>query len=174
MGNTEGYGAASWSTEMLLAKSAGIDAFALNIARDDPINDDQLPTAFAAAESLGFHLFFSLDYAGNGAWDKADVISLIQSYGRHGAYYHYNGAPLVSTFEGPSSAADWTEIKASTGCFFIPDWSSQGAKAALELENGVADGLFNWAAWSWGGDAMNTYTDASYLQYLDGMLSRSH
>jgi hypothetical protein len=85
----------------------------------------------------------------------------------NGAYFHTNTSqPLASTFEGPSNAADWTDIKASTGCFFIPDWSSYGAKPALALENGVADGLFSWAAWPYDGTRMNTYTDASYLQYL--------
>ncbi|KAJ5884631.1 mutanase [Penicillium taxi] len=49
----------------------------------------------------------------------------------------------------------------------MPDWSSVGAKPALALANGVADGLFSWAAWPWGNLTMDTYTDASYLQYLD-------
>ncbi|KAK4445431.1 glycosyl hydrolase family 71-domain-containing protein, partial [Podospora aff. communis PSN243] len=42
-------------------------------------------------------------------------------------------------------------------------------KAALEKSPGVPDGLFIWAAWPWGDMDMTTYTDASYLQYLDGM-----
>lgn len=50
----------------------------------------------------------------------------------------------------------------------MPDWSSQGAKAALELAGGVANWLFSWAAWPWGNENMNTYVDASYLQYLNG------
>lgn len=70
----------------------------------------------------------------------------------------------MSTFEGPANADDWSSIKQSTGCFFVPDWSSLGAKPAVEL--GSADGLFNWAAWPWGSQEMNTYVDASYIQYL--------
>jgi hypothetical protein len=35
------------------------------------------------------------------------------------------------------------------------------------MELGTADGLFNWAAWPWGNEDMNTYVDSSYLQYLD-------
>lgn len=50
----------------------------------------------------------------------------------------------------------------------MPDWSSVGAKLAVALANGVADGLFSWSAWSWGNQTMDTYGDASYLQYLDG------
>jgi len=38
----------------------------------------------------------------------------------------------------------------------------------MELAGGVVDGLFSWAAWSWGNRDMDTYVDASYLQYLNG------
>ncbi|QRD84998.1 putative alpha-1,3-glucanase [Aspergillus flavus] len=84
---------------------------------------------------------------------------MINNYGGKASYYHYEGKPLVSTFEGPANSDDWLIIKQSTGCFFVPDWSSLGAKPAVEL--GTADGLFNWAAWPWGGQEMNTYVDAS-------------
>jgi len=77
-----------------------------------------------------------------------------------------NGQPFVSTFEGPANADDWVFIKSETGCFFVPDWSSVGAKPALELAGGVVDGLFSWAAWPWAFRRMNTYVNASYLQYL--------
>jgi hypothetical protein len=46
--------------------------------------------------------------------------------------------------EGPGSGADWIDIKTSTGCFFMPDWSSLGAKDAMLVAGGVADGLFSW------------------------------
>jgi hypothetical protein len=73
---------------------------------------------------------------------------------------------MISTFEGPANTDDWTALKKELGCFFIPDWSSLGAKAAVDL--GVADGLFNWDAWAWGDQSMNTYVDASYVDYLNG------
>lgn len=126
-----------------LAQGAHIDAFALNMAAGDPINSKALPLAFSAAASRGFQLFFSFDYAGNGPWDESTVISLIQQYGSTGQYWHRGSQPLVSTFEGPENAKDWINIKAQTGCFFIPDWSSLGAKMALEQADGVADGLFS-------------------------------
>ncbi|PQE03171.1 alpha-13-glucanase mutanase protein [Rutstroemia sp. NJR-2017a BBW] len=151
--NTEDFTIGDWTDEIYIAKTANIDAFALNIA-----------TANAAG---GFKLFFSFDYASKGAWDKATVIALLREYVPNGAYFHTNTSqPLISTFEGPSNAADWTEIKSSTGCFFILDWSSYSAKPALALENGVADGLFSWAAWPYDGNRVNAYVDASYLQYL--------
>lgn len=49
----------------------------------------------------------------------------------------------------------------------MPDWSSRGAREALELAGGVADGLFSWAAWPWGNTDGDTYVDASYVDFLE-------
>ncbi|CAG7981019.1 unnamed protein product, partial [Penicillium nalgiovense] len=166
--NSENYTISDWESDMKLAQDAHIDAFALNMAWKDGTNDASVKKAFIAANTAGFMLFFSFDYAGNGPWNKDVVIDMIQEYGPNSAYFHYDGKPFVSTFEGPDSADDWVKIKARTGCFFMPDWSSVGAKPAIALANGVADGLFSWSAWPWGNQTMDTYTDASYIQYLDG------
>ncbi|KAF4269299.1 hypothetical protein CNMCM8812_001541 [Aspergillus fumigatus] len=166
--NSENYTLSDWESDMKLAKDAHIDAFAMNMAWKDSTNDHSLEMAFNAANSVGFKLFFSFDYAGNGPWSQDTVIRMIQQYGSNGAYFQYNGKPFVSTFEGPNNAEDWVTIKAQTGCFFIPDWSSVGAKPAVALANGVADGLFSWSAWPWGNQTMDTYTDASYIQFLGG------
>ncbi|KAH2034642.1 hypothetical protein KXV65_000174 [Aspergillus fumigatus] len=166
--NSQNYTLSDWELDMKLAKDAHIDAFAMNMAWEDSTNDHSLEMAFNVANSVGFKLFFSFDYAGNGPWSQDTVIRMIQQYGSNGAYFQYNGKPFVSTFEGPSNAEDWVTIKAQTGCFFIPDWSSVGAKPAVALANGVADGLFSWSAWPWGNQTMDTYTDASYIQFLGG------
>ncbi|PYH42396.1 glycoside hydrolase family 71 protein, partial [Aspergillus saccharolyticus JOP 1030-1] len=174
--NSQNYTASDWESDMKLAQDAHIDAFTLNMAWQDSTNDNSVEAAFDAADSVGFKLFFSFDYAGNGPWSKDTVISIIQQYGSNGAYFLYNGQPFVSTFEGPGNAEDWVEIKAQTNCYFIPDWSSVGAKPAAALANGVADGLFSWSAWPWGNQTMDTSTDASYFQYLEGkpyMMARS-
>ncbi|CDM36417.1 CAZyme family GH71 and CBM24 [Penicillium roqueforti] len=165
--NTANYTSNDWENDILLAQDAHIDAFALNMAYADSTNTGALAAAFSAADSLGFKLFFSFDYAGNGDWPKADVITLIQQYSAHSSYYFYKGQAFVSTFEGPGRADDWPEIKAVTGCFFIPSWSSLGAKPAVAT--GVVDGLFSWAGWPWGPQDADTYVDASYLQYLESL-----
>lgn len=164
--NAVGYSASDWATQISLAQQAHIDAFALNIAYDASGNEEQVANAFSAADGTGFGLFFSFDYDGNGAWDQQSVIDYIQNYSSSSAYYQYDSKPFVSTFEGPANADDWTTIKSETNCFFVPDWSSQGASGALALDNGVADGLFNWNAWPWGPQAMNTSSDESYVQAL--------
>ncbi|KAI8297899.1 Mutanase [Colletotrichum sp. SAR11_59] len=166
--NSANYTSDDWLDDITQAKAAHIDAFALNMAYGDPTNEQSVADAFQHASSLGFQLFFSFDYAGNGPWPKSVVQGFINQYGSSGTYFHYQGKPFVSTFEGPDNADDWVEIKAATGCFFIPDWSSLGAKPAMAKANGVADGLFSWAAWPWGDQNMDTYVDASYWQYLGG------
>lgn len=168
VGNTGNYTLGDWSDDMKLAKAAHIDAFALNMAYDDPSNGPGLAGAFQAAEETGLQLFFSFDYAGNGPWPQQDVIDLLVKYGGRGSYFHHQGQMFVSTFEGPGSADDWHAIKAATGCFFMPDWSSLGAKAAMQAGGGVADGLFSWEAWAWGKWDKWTYSDASYDYYLQG------
>lgn len=131
------------------------------------MNAASLEDVFQVASDMGFKLIFSFDYAGGGPWPKDDVLNLLKKYATRPEYFkHSDGTPLVSTFEGPEQAADWVDIKRSFPCFFMPDWSSKGAKRAAELAGGVADGLFNWAAWPWGNTNMDTYVDASYYQYL--------
>ncbi|KAL5336623.1 glycosyl hydrolase family 71-domain-containing protein [Aspergillus crustosus] len=159
--NAENYTDADWHTDIGHAQTAHIDAFAMNMAYNEHATQDVLSAAFSASDSLGFKLFFSFDYAGNGNWPEDDVISLINQYKDRSSYYYYKDQPFVSKFEGPSRVEDWVFIKASTGSFFIPDWSSLGAGPAITT--GVTDGLFSWAGWPWGPRDMDTYVDASYL-----------
>ncbi|KAK0100857.1 hypothetical protein ONS95_007304 [Cadophora gregata] len=132
--NSGKYTAADWESDINAAKAAHIDAFAMNFARNEATTDIALPAAFAAADKLKFGLFFSFDYAANCTFPKESVIKYINDYAGRPSYYRYNGKPFVSTFEGPDSAADWKTIKASTGCHFVPDWSSKGAKTLFLSE----------------------------------------
>ncbi|KAK1985565.1 mutanase [Colletotrichum cereale] len=138
------------------------------MAKGEPMNAKAIADAFSNAETLGFKLFFSFDYAGRGPYSKDEVISWINKYAPSSAYFRHQGQPFVSTFEGPDQAEDWHDIKAATGCFFVPDWSSLGAGPAVRAAGGVADGLFSWASWPWGAHDMETYVDASYIEALDG------
>ena len=91
------FGVDDWQNNIRLAQAAGIDAFALNFANAEHTNDEQIPKAFQAAEGLGFKLFFSFDYAGNGPWEKSTVTSMIARYASSSAYYRRASQPLVST-----------------------------------------------------------------------------
>jgi hypothetical protein len=81
VGNTASFGVADGIKNMNLAMEAHINAFAHNIAAGWVGNDAQVANAFTAANSLGFKLFFSFDYAGNGPWTESDVYNLIRTYG---------------------------------------------------------------------------------------------
>ncbi|KAK4159596.1 glycosyl hydrolase family 71-domain-containing protein [Cladorrhinum sp. PSN259] len=164
--NAEQFSQADWEANMNLAKNAGIDAFVLNMANGQATTTTQLPKAFDAAAATSFKLLFSFDYAGNGAWDKTDVKNLIALYGPLSTYFKRGTQPLVSTFEGPGNADDWVWIKQQTGCFFIPDWSSWGPYTAVNLANGVADGLFSWDAWPEGPANKTTITEGDYYNAL--------
>lgn len=45
---------------------------------NEETTDKNLPLFFTAAESKGFTLFLSFDYAGNVSWPKATVSSMIK------------------------------------------------------------------------------------------------
>ncbi|KAK4870114.1 hypothetical protein LT330_005168 [Penicillium expansum] len=67
--NSENYTLSNWNSDMTMTKDAHIDAFALNMAWKDGTNEASVKMAFTAANTVGFKLFFSFDYAGNGPWD---------------------------------------------------------------------------------------------------------
>ncbi|GES56905.1 alpha-1,3-glucanase/mutanase [Aspergillus terreus] len=162
--NAEDWNLGAWEDEIKLARAAHIDGFVLNFGSGVDYGTPFLK-AYVAAQELDFRFFFSFDYAGNGPFEIDTVIQTLKGWASLDMYYQFRGKPLVSTFEGPANAADWTEIKAAFDCFFMPDWSSLGAKDALALQ--TADGLSNWAAWPWGNTDMDTYVDASYLDFLE-------
>jgi hypothetical protein len=55
------------------------------------------------------------------------MISKIQTLATSGAQFTLDNIPVVSTFEGSSSASEFQAVKAAIPIFFIPDWSSLGA-----------------------------------------------
>ncbi|KAK1573339.1 family 71 glycosyl hydrolase [Colletotrichum navitas] len=164
LSNTCDYTVDEFKVDIVLAQEAHIDAFVLNFGiHEEAIA--KLPDVFAAAEQTGFKLLISFDYEGAGAWPKERVIDIVSRFGPSPAYFKRGWQPVVSTFEGVGSAADWHEIKAATGCFFIPSFSSVGAENAIKT--GVADGLFSWAAWPHGNSRkLDEGLDASYRHFL--------
>ncbi|KAL3490249.1 glycosyl hydrolase family 71-domain-containing protein [Aspergillus germanicus] len=190
--NTKNYTLATWKTDILLAQSASIDAFALNAGYGMPHTPRALADAFAAAEELNFKLLFSLDYSGSGFWPKDRVVDILTEYIPREAYFrHTDGRALVTTFEGFQAAGDWGDIKRvvanrtananandTTGdeggerdveggcCFFIPDWTSVGPRRAGNVP--AIDGLMSWDAWPNGSHDMNTTEDTEWMSVLNG------
>ncbi|EGO56249.1 hypothetical protein NEUTE1DRAFT_146972 [Neurospora tetrasperma FGSC 2508] len=166
--NAKSWSVDQWKVDMRLAQAAHIDGFALNIRADDTTSGVSLSRAFDAADELGFKVILSFDYAGGGPWGANLVSSMILLYSGYDSYYiDKQGRPVVSTFEGPAQAGTWQYIIKKTNAAFIPDWSSLGAKAALEAAPCVPEGLFSWAPWPWGNTDGNTYVDASYIEFME-------
>ncbi|OHW95291.1 alpha-glucanase [Colletotrichum incanum] len=165
VGNTENYVMSDFEYDIAQAQQAHIDGFALNMAYGEVTNVRSVDMMFEAAQKAGFKLIFSFDYAGQGPWPQQDVIDMLNIYVDSPAYFrHSTGQPLVSTFEGPKQSEDWVDIKKQTNAFFMPSWSSLGAKRAMK--KGVADGLFSWGAWPEGPNAISEEVDASYVDFL--------
>lgn len=153
VGNTAAHTQATWATDISLAAAAGIDAFVLNIAYPDSNVATQVSNAFAAATAAGstFKLFFAFDYLGGGeAWPSASVISYLNEYRSSSAYFNYDSAPFVSTFEGTGNIADWSPsgvIRSAVGdIYFVPDWTSLGP-AGIESYLDNIQGGFSWDMW---------------------------
>ncbi|KAL2845241.1 glycosyl hydrolase family 71-domain-containing protein [Aspergillus pseudoustus] len=159
---------AEWERDIVEAQKAHIDGFALNIAPQDDYTDRVLQTAYDAAERIGnFSLFISFDYESGGPWPSDRVIRTINMYRNRQAQYLYEGKPLVSTFEGVGNSNDWPYIKSSTGCMFIPDWTSL-APSGLHRVYDTVDGAFSWDAWPAGAQDKNMSSDSAWVNALRG------
>ena len=157
--------AADWADDIQMAKDAGIDGFALNLAAAD-YNSLVLDNAYSAAGTAGnFSMFLSFDYAANPAFDVDTVAGYITKYRDSPAQFMYNGKPLVSTFEGPGNAGDWPAIKAAAGdFFFVPDWTSAKGTGSSAFTN--ADGALSWDVWPNGPNAIDSSVDEEWRSIL--------
>ncbi|KAI1320576.1 glycoside hydrolase family 71 protein [Xylariaceae sp. FL0255] len=168
VGLTDGQSQDQWTADIQGAKAAGINGFALDIGSADSWNPTQLPLAYNTAADNDFLVFLSFDQ-GASTWDQDDIVDYINTYKVYDAQAEVNNLPLVSTFEGPSSASIWPAVRDSTGgIFFIPDWSSLGA-AGVESDSQYIDGAFNWGAWPNANEyTMDDGNDVAYVQDLGG------
>lgn len=167
IGNSASSTPADWNEDINKAKAAGIDGFALNIAPGVSYTNTQLTNAYQAANAIGgFSLFLSFDYLATGPWASGDVVNTINTYAGNPSQHRYNNKPLVSTFEGTNNIGDWPSIKAATGCFFVPDWTSLGP-SGFHNQLGTADGAFSWDAWPQYPNA-EVQSDQAWISALGG------
>ncbi|KAM3086751.1 hypothetical protein ACMFMF_000691 [Clarireedia jacksonii] len=179
VGNTAAHTVENWKTDIKTAQTAGIDAFALNIAVGDSNIPKQVDNAFQAATALGssFKLFFSFDYlGGSGPWPatgQPSVASYLKQYGVSPAYFKYNGEIFASTFEGVLNALDWapggpirSAVQSTAGSiYFVPDYESLGPLGfATQLNN--VQGAFSWNMWPAGPNNMTTTEDIAWQKVL--------
>lgn len=164
-----------WKSEINIAKSAGIDAFILNTAKDKATHESTIANAFDAAEQLGngFKLAFMFDYLALGPWSADDVKDILNRYGPRSAHFKVDGKPLVSTFEGWQNDQDWPGIRAAVpgGIHFLPDWTSQGPQNLADkiaAQPDLVDGAFSWDMWPRGANDVSADPDYAWKSAIPG------
>ena len=153
--------------DIMDARAANIDGFALNVGAWDDIQSyykRRVELMYQAAEQLGtgFKLFFSVDFE-----DPTNIVNMVESYANRTNTFRYQGRVVLSSYghnDVPSQGwpgMDWTnaiigKLK-QDGCpvFFIPYFfndppqelpTNDAATNVLTKYAGIVDGLFLWAA----------------------------
>jgi len=107
--NSYAYNVQQWKTDMASAQQIGIDGFSLNWIPPDcnypslGWQVDRIDDAYAAAESMGFHLMFSFDMSYtvcNTYWNTTFMQTMITKYAGSSASLRWNSNLLVSTYGG--------------------------------------------------------------------------
>ena len=131
-----------FDNDMIAAKKAGIDAFALNIGID-VFTKDVLGYAYASAAKNGMSVFISFDFNWYHADQASDVADMLGNFVSEQAQLKVGGKAFVSTFQGDGLDIDTVRntLKNSKGIdlFMVPNFKAG--------DLGGADGLFNWMAW---------------------------
>ncbi|KAL0572290.1 hypothetical protein V5O48_009672 [Marasmius crinis-equi] len=167
-----------YDADMRLAKSIGIDAFALNIAKD-PYTDTQLGYAYNSAQANGMKVFISFDCAYFQPGDEGTIGNKIAQYASYPAQLKIGDSGnlvFVSTFVGDSLNVAAIRSAARNPIYFAPNFHPG-------LGNfGPLDGAFSWAAWPSNGrnkaptgpqDTVSVDSfDKSYISALGGTISR--
>ncbi|KAL0572291.1 hypothetical protein V5O48_009673 [Marasmius crinis-equi] len=161
-----------YDTDMKLAKSIGIDAFALNIGKDP-----QLRYAYDSAQANGMKVFILFDCAYFRQGDEYAIGGKIAQYASHPAQLRVgNNLVFVSTFVGDGLNVGAIRSSARNPIYFAPNFHpGMGSFGGL-------DGAFSCAAWPSNGRNKaptgpgNTVSvdsfDRSYISALGGSIAR--
>jgi len=177
IGNTYNYTVDTWTYDINLAYSKGIDAFALNLG-GDAWEPAQVQNAYTAAQTLQtpFKLFLSFDMSSVPCASSQDAVTLrnyISAYSSHPNQFNYNGGMFVSTFAGENCLFGYTTpnegwvnaIKTGLpAVYFVPAFFSSPDTFGTFT---VMDGAFNWnSAWPNNSADIDFVPDQSYLSVL--------
>lgn len=133
------YAVGDWESDMQLAKSKGIDGFALNIGVDS-YSQEQLDLAYQAGASVGFDLFISFDFNWYTIANVSGVANMLKRYKDQSAQFRVDNKPFVSTFIG--DGFDWSSVATEVGeeLYAVPFWQPSADNA----NNAGLAGLFSW------------------------------
>ncbi|KAJ4037442.1 hypothetical protein NW756_005553 [Fusarium oxysporum] len=131
---------ADYDDDMKRAKSAGIDAFALNIGTDD-YTDAQLDYAYESANRNGMKVFISFDFH---FWSVGDAVAVgqkVKKYADRPGQLRIDNRVFVSSFAGDNLDANAVRSASGSNIFFVPNFTPWGGST-----NGI-DGALNWMGW---------------------------
>ncbi|OAG06127.1 uncharacterized protein CC84DRAFT_750054 [Paraphaeosphaeria sporulosa] len=171
--------AADYDDDMKKAKAAGIDAFALNIAKDD-YTDAQLNYAYESAANNDMKVFISFDYNYFETSENEAVGAKLKEYCGKPGQLMVDGKCFASTFNGdndPSKLfnANTVRTAAGTDLYLVPNLSPTGIRDATAV--GDIDGSFNWIGWDSNGanraptaesNVTTSDFDSKYTEWLAG------
>lgn len=179
-GLTINYTRDDWKSQIALAASHGIDAFALNVGTPDSWQVNQVATAYDVATGVigttgnPFKLFLSLDMSV--IQTASQVKTWVTRFAPMKAQLLVEGKAFISTFSGENNAFGANNLsdgwKASlkdplaamsppVEAAFVPVWSSLNPSTAVST-NPVVDGIMTWKAWPTGNDTTSTTTDLQF------------
>ncbi|KAF8685415.1 Glycoside Hydrolase [Rhizoctonia solani] len=160
VGNTYNYNIDKWKSDVLLASSKAIDAFTMNVGRDD-WQPARVKDAYNATQQVApnFKLSVSLDMTSLACATVADgrniINNFITPFKSHPNRYTYNGKMFLSTFAGQSctfgqgsapAGWKWLVNNAGTPLYFIPNVQIDDA-TQLSTTWSFIDGYKLWNAW---------------------------
>ena len=171
--------AADYDEDMKKAKASGIDAFALNIAKD-PYTDAQLSYAYESAANNDMKVFISFDYNYFETGENELVGAKLKEYCAKPGQLQVDGKCFASTFNGnfdPAKLFNANTVRAAAGTdlYLVPNLSPFGRQDVTTV--GDIDGAFNWIGWDSNGEnraptaEKNVTTsdfDAQYTNWLGG------
>ena len=135
-----------YTNDITLAKAAGIDAFALNYGGVDvnwTVQAGYLADFYQAAAANNFKVFLSVDCTS--VTDPNMVVSLVNQYATHPAQFSFNGAIMLSSFQGADPDWNWqTDVldHIPHPVFFLPGSCSDDASTLMNQSFG--NGIFPW------------------------------
>ncbi|CAL1709944.1 unnamed protein product [Somion occarium] len=178
VGFTLSYGVADWERNIDIAKSKGIDAFALNFGTDS-WQSGQISNAYTAASNSGnFKVFLSFDmtaFVCQGSGDANVIRQFISGYNEHPSQLRIDGKMFVSTFSGESCTFGTGDVNQGWLNAVKNDLPPTYFVPAFFVDSGTLsayssfDGIFNWnGAWPRGSSDINFDPDQSYINNLGG------
>ncbi|OCF37162.1 hypothetical protein I316_01069 [Kwoniella heveanensis BCC8398] len=143
IGIVHGYTLNDWVNDINLARSYGIDGWALNIGLDW-YTQPQLDLAYQACDQTGFWCFISFDFNWYTIDNVTGVVDMMKRYKDKPSQLRVDGKPFVSTFIG--DGFDWSAVATAVGeeVYAVPFWAPTQENA----DNKGLSGLFSWTAWA--------------------------